>query len=209
MSDLTTAEQSIYENLCIVVERGMAHFVEVGMALAELNAKRLYRAEYPTFEAFVAAKFSLSRRRAYQMIEEAKVAAEVPALRNGAQARALAAVEPEQREEVLALAGEGGKVTAASIAEAARKVNGNGTQPIEGWRIVAISDRIAKCVDELEALEGTPVAHWMPFDRVRMMAERLCKTISDAVPDSPCEACDSKGCPECSGHGFVPGRLTA
>lgn len=209
MTDLSTNEQADYQRLCVVVERGMAHFVEVGMALAELNEKRLYRAEFPTFEAFVADKFQLSRRRAYQMMEEAKVAKDIPSLRNGAQARALASVEPDQREEVLVIAGESGKVTAASITAAARKVKGGEAQPMEGWRIVAIADRIGKCIDELEALEGDPVAHWLPLDRVRTMADRLCKTISDAVPDTECGACAGKGCPDCAGHGFVPGRLTA
>lgn len=208
VNEITATEGDEYIRLCETVDRGMSQFIEVGMALAELNEKRLYRAEFPTFEAFVSERFKLTRRRAYQMIEEARVAAETPGVRNGAQARALARIEPERRAEVLALADSSGKITAARIVEAARTLGGE-PETIEAWRIVSVSDRIDECIKDLVSICERPIGRFLPLERIKVMAERLCQTISDGVPDTKCDACDGNGCDACYHIGYYPGRLKA
>ena len=56
-----------------VIERGLGAFVEVGNALQVIRDKRLYRAEYGTFEAYCRERWGVSRPRAYQMVEASSV----------------------------------------------------------------------------------------------------------------------------------------
>jgi hypothetical protein len=111
-----------------VIERGLATFVEVGEALAEVRDLRLYRATHDTFEAYCDQRWSLSRKRAYDLIGAAEIVGslspigDTPKPANEAQARALRPVkdEPEQMAEAMrhAATSTGGKPTAAAIATA-------------------------------------------------------------------------------------------
>src|SRR4051794_2924000 len=60
-----------------IVDAGLKTFVEVGQALAEIQARRLYRNEFATFEAYCAARWDMSRKRAYDFVAAAKVTAEL------------------------------------------------------------------------------------------------------------------------------------
>lgn len=111
-----------------VIERGLATFVEVGDALAEVRDHRLYRSSHDTFEAYCSERWGLSRKRAYDLIGAAEVVGalspigDTPMPANEGQARALRPVkdEPEQMAEAMkhAAAATNGKPTAAAIAEA-------------------------------------------------------------------------------------------
>lgn len=57
-----------------VIERGLTTFIEVGQALMEIRDQRLYRAEYATFEDYCSKRWLISRPRAYQLMDAAKVA---------------------------------------------------------------------------------------------------------------------------------------
>jgi phage N-6-adenine-methyltransferase len=104
-----------------VIERGLAQFEAVGMALLEVRDSRLYRLAYPTFEAYCEARWGLARRRAYQYIEAASAFENVQNFTqtpNEAQARELAGLEPETQREVWQRAVEtapNGKITAAHV----------------------------------------------------------------------------------------------
>jgi hypothetical protein len=54
-----------------VIERGLESYAEVGTALTEIRDRRLYRATHETFEAYLHERWSMSRPRAYQLIEAA------------------------------------------------------------------------------------------------------------------------------------------
>lgn len=86
-----------------IVTRGATAFIEVGSALAEISAKRLYRGFNRTFESYVRAKWGWGRARAYQLIAAAEVAGDVYRCKqpivNEAQARILARVPKEKRAE--------------------------------------------------------------------------------------------------------------
>jgi hypothetical protein len=51
---LSTKEQRDLGTLEGVVQKGLATFIEVGRALAEIRDRKLYRVEYGTFESTVA-----------------------------------------------------------------------------------------------------------------------------------------------------------
>jgi hypothetical protein len=103
----------------ITIQAGMASFIDVGRALAEIRESRLYRASFSTFEDYCIAKWHLSSSRARQLIASVEVAQSVTnvTLSNEGQARELAKVPPDRREDVMRRAGE--KPTARSIREAA------------------------------------------------------------------------------------------
>lgn len=78
---MTTAEVELPEperrrlaELERVVDNGLATFVEVGRALAEINASRMYRATHSTFAEYAADRFGIGRSHAYRMISAARVA---------------------------------------------------------------------------------------------------------------------------------------
>lgn len=115
-----------------VIEAGLASFVEVGVALAEVRDSKLYRQTHSTFEDYCRERWGLKRQRAYELIEASDVtrslseisdtmpsreshAAELAPLRN----------EPERMAEAWKQANdtaeeEGRKVTAADVRKAVR-----------------------------------------------------------------------------------------
>jgi phage N-6-adenine-methyltransferase len=56
-----------------VVQRGLATFVEVGSALAEIRDGRLYREEHSTFEAYCRSRWAMSKTHANRLVEAAEV----------------------------------------------------------------------------------------------------------------------------------------
>jgi hypothetical protein len=60
-----------------VIERGLKTFIEVGNALLTIRDKRLYRAEFRSFEEYVANKWDMTRQRAYQLITATKIVEEI------------------------------------------------------------------------------------------------------------------------------------
>jgi hypothetical protein len=107
-----------------VIERGLATFVDVGTALAEIRDDRLYRASFPTFEDYCRGRWNLSRAHAYRMIDAAAAVSPIgdmglPLPANESQARELAHVPAEDRADVWAQTVErtNGKPTAAAIRE--------------------------------------------------------------------------------------------
>lgn len=103
---LSTKEQRDLGTLEGVVQKGLATFIEVGRALAEIRDRKLYRVEYGTFEEYCGEKWLLSRTRAYRLIDTAAVSdalspiGDTPA--NEAQARELAPLKDDEAEVVAA-----------------------------------------------------------------------------------------------------------
>ena len=96
--ELARYEGTIYE--------GLSTFFEVGKALIEIRNRKLYRADYRTFEHYCRERWNISRPRAYQLIDAADVVDDLsthgrqilPA--NEHQARALKAAPPDQRPDI-------------------------------------------------------------------------------------------------------------
>jgi hypothetical protein len=127
--ELTDAEIVEFRSLEATVEQGLRAFWQIGQALRQIRDKRLYRQDYRTFEDYCLARWEISRRSAYQLIEAASV---VENVRHGAQiipanerqARPLTALKPEQQQAAWAKAvstAPSGKVTAAHVAQIAQE----------------------------------------------------------------------------------------
>ncbi len=75
MSKLQTASLTDLET---VIERGMATFMEVGAALAEIQKRRLYKEQgYTEFDAYCKERWGWARQNAYQLIAAASAAENV------------------------------------------------------------------------------------------------------------------------------------
>jgi hypothetical protein len=133
-----------------VIERGIQTFIEVGNALLEIREKRLYR-DYGKFEEYCRDRWGMSRIRAHQLIDAARVVGNVlttvntvPA--NEAQCRPLTVLEPEEQVEVWEEACEtapDGKVTAKHVQNVVDRFKGRtedikeddfGEDWIEWWK---------------------------------------------------------------------------
>lgn len=102
---LTPDEVRRLDELEQVVETGLTVFMKVGNALLEIRDSRLYRQQFPTFEAYCRERWGLSRPRAYQLLEAAAVVGNLNCLPmvdtiSERQARPLTRLEPEVQREV-------------------------------------------------------------------------------------------------------------
>jgi hypothetical protein len=114
-----------------VIERGLATFVEVGAALMSIRDERLYRVEYGTFEDYCRERWGMTRRHANRLVEAAEITVALGPIgpTTESQARELTGLPPEIAAEVMDLAAESGKVTAASIRDARETIQP--TKPAE------------------------------------------------------------------------------
>jgi hypothetical protein len=124
LSSLSTGEQAQLAACETVIARGLRVFTEVGSALMRVRDGRLYRARFKTFEDYCDQRWSISRPRAYQLMEAASVvstvvdkAPDLPAPSNERQVRELAKVPEPERAKVWRETVERteGKPTAAAV----------------------------------------------------------------------------------------------
>jgi len=104
---LTTRERHKLTRAERTIAKGLKSFWEVGMALKAIRDQRLYRQRYGTFEEYCAARWDLSRPRAYQLCAASDVVADLstnvdkkPLPESEAQARPLTRLkQPNQRRQ--------------------------------------------------------------------------------------------------------------
>ncbi|MEI2715773.1 MAG: hypothetical protein V9E98_02040 [Candidatus Nanopelagicales bacterium] len=130
---LTAAEAEQLAKDEAIIEAGITVFYKVGMALCRIRDQHTYRATHATFEDYVNERWSMSRTRAYQLIESGVVAdqmstiVDIPQIENEGQARAIAPIVkehgPDVAADVLRVAQQAteGKVTAKAIKAAAKE----------------------------------------------------------------------------------------
>ena len=70
---LNIEERNELERCEVVIKQGLKTFVEVGQALMLIRDKRLYRAEFGTFEKYCREKWKMGRRHANRLIDSTKV----------------------------------------------------------------------------------------------------------------------------------------
>lgn len=119
---LTPIEQTELEQHEATIERGLKTFYDVGTALLAIREKRLYKAEYNTFEDYCQTKWQLDRVYAYRLMSAAQVANNLLPMgnipENERQARPLTELEPDEQRivwEVVQQTAPAGKVTAAHV----------------------------------------------------------------------------------------------
>jgi hypothetical protein len=132
------------------IKAGVETFVEVGDALSEIKESRLYRADFPTFQAYCESKWNFTRRRAYQLIEAAEVRKALPAnvkqcFTNPRQLNALAKLPKAKRAKA-----------AKAIAKAVNKTGGRVTAKAVKTEVAKQLPRGGLCADAIRARDGEP-----------------------------------------------------
>ena len=115
-----------------VIAGGIKQFFEVGHALMKVRDLRLYRVQYPTFEAYMQDRWDYSRQYGYNLIYAAEAAERVSAIglqpSNERQVRPLVGMEPDDQlkawRKAVEIAREenGGRMTAAIVSRAIRLI---------------------------------------------------------------------------------------
>ena len=100
---LNIEERNELERCEVVIKQGLKTFVEVGQALMLIRDKRLYRAEFGTFEDYCQDKWQLDRRYANRLVMASKVVNSLgsidPKPKIETHARPLTKLEPELQAE--------------------------------------------------------------------------------------------------------------
>ena len=65
-----------------IIENGFVGFLKVGMALARIRDSRAYRETHATFEDYCSKRWSLTRTRAYELMQAGAVATVVSEISN-------------------------------------------------------------------------------------------------------------------------------
>lgn len=177
MATLMVTEVAALKRCEATIEKGMATFVEVGRSLAEIRDGRLYRDTHNTFAAYLKDRWSMSRTRAHELIDGAKVVenvrhAEQNSLPNARQATELAKAPPEKQAEVWEAASEDGKPTAAKVKAAVKKISGGTSFDPEEIEAVAQPPKKAK--------PGKPVVSVQQRKRLHKALGELIRALSDA-----------------------------
>ena len=133
-SPLTAEEQVALVQHEAVITRGLASFIEVGKALQEIQARRLYRLQYSSFEAYLAERWNFKRAQAFRLITASLIARDMspigdsPLPANESQTRKLKGLSPEQKAAAMnrakALAG-GEAITTAHVETAVGEIKGS------------------------------------------------------------------------------------
>lgn len=71
---LSESERARFEENEAAIHNGLLSFVEMGFALIDIRASRLYREHYDTFEAYCRNRWGFTRQRAFQVIGGAEKA---------------------------------------------------------------------------------------------------------------------------------------
>lgn len=75
---ISKADRKDFARLDTVVRRGVAAFVECGLALAEIHDRKLWRAgDHPTWEGYLRSVLGMSKPHAHRLAQAARIATEI------------------------------------------------------------------------------------------------------------------------------------
>jgi hypothetical protein len=131
---LTPAEELELCRFESVIAAKLAAFFHVGFALMEIKSRKLYRAEFRTFEEYCRRRWEFNRAHAYRLIGAAEICkslspiGDIPLPENECQIRPLVGLPPnvvaKAWKRACKAAGVDGKVTGALVLKAVGDVTG-------------------------------------------------------------------------------------
>lgn len=127
---LTLAELEELKSYEAVIDAGLTTYFEVGSALQQIRDNRLYRADYPTYEAYCQSRWGFTERHADRLTSASEVRENLRPIglilpTNEAQARPMTGLPAEQQREAWTQAvasASDGKPTAATVEAEVKKV---------------------------------------------------------------------------------------
>jgi hypothetical protein len=199
------------------VKEGLATFVEVGRALAQIKERKLYKeAGHATFAAYTQAEHGFSRDTGYRMIRAASVEDLAPGISQQA-AEVLARVPEDDRAAVVSRATtrQGSKPTAEMIADMHQEIIEE-RQPAA--RAGTIPDEVKQRFREAYAsvqrsramvtsLGCEREGRLLDVDACVVHLNNTLEEIKFAVPKHRCPYCGGTGCQQCKHSGMLSDRL--
>lgn len=170
IATLSPNEKKRLEKCEQAIHRGLHTFVEVGQALTEIRDAKLYRASHKTFETYCKERWEISRPRAYELIDHAKVAASDPILSDASDkltARDVRAIKddaPAVAAEIKSRIKQGDapqKAVAAVVAEKREERQARSKKPVdEEWekQRQAAADALPQSVKDHQAAKAAAIA---------------------------------------------------
>lgn len=165
MAELQAAPLTLTQ-LKQIVSRNLSATIDAGRALKEIRDRELWKEEKSeSFQQFCIDNWGVSKQRAYQLIDTAKIVEALPpeqstAVDSERAARELKKVPEAERAEVVKRAQEAGPVTGPAITKAAKQVKAS-----------AIYDRTG-----FEIPQPSPAsATWLRMDEIQEMLTALSK----------------------------------
>ena len=169
------------------IREGLGTFVAVGTALMEIRDARLYRQKHRTFENYVQSVLSLSRPRAYELMDSSQVMCDLSAIaditilpQNEGQARELRRWKtPEERVEkwrVVMNAAGNKPVTAKFIRQTLSPTPANASGPEDNTR------RAKACLTRLRGLVADSPAETKAVKLIAKLEEIVSDTANQVQP---------------------------
>ena len=131
-SALDAAEERDLGRMESTIAANLAAFFQVGFALMEIKRRRLYRAEFRSFEEYCRSRWELNRAHAYRLIGAAEVCkslspiGDIPLPENECQIRPLIGLAPgtatKAWKRACEAAGADGRITGALVQKAVSEV---------------------------------------------------------------------------------------
>lgn len=229
MNELTTTEVSRLESLERIISKGMRSFVDVGLALAEIQGNRLYRDQYETFEAYCQERWNFTAARGRQLAGAvsamASLPADLPKPSSASQAEALAKVDDEDRADVwreaITQASRYGKnPTAKDIREIAETFRLKDEEDVSDWvershgdeelaligpLFLELTQILNRAADVASLLAKTSAKEWLLTSGSALITNiKAAKDhVHAAKPAGVCPLCGGKGCAKCFETGWM------
>jgi hypothetical protein len=194
---LTLEERRELEKCERTIAKGLKTFFEVGNALIKIRIRKLYRAEFATFEAYCTQRWHMSRFHAYRLIHAAEVVQHLLPIGNipqhEAQVRPLTHIDrrfvPQVWKTALEIAGQQ-ELTSKHILRAIEQLHG-GSQSKSNQPKIEISSstttlllwisQLKKC-----AIKGDREGALVWIEKIKLLLERV--TSVDAAVESEAES---------------------
>jgi hypothetical protein len=229
MNELTTTEVSRLESLERIIAKGMRSFVDVGLALAEIQGNRLYRDQHETFEAYCQERWNFTAARGRQLAGAvsamASLPADLPKPSSASQAEALAKVDDADRAEVwrdaITEASRYGKnPTAKDIRRIDETRKSRGDDGVSDWierskgeeemahlapLFIEMTQILNRALDVADTLSRTSAREWLLTSGSALLTNiRAAKEhVHAAKPAGICPTCGGNGCAKCFGTGWM------
>jgi hypothetical protein len=102
---LSNHEEKRLQECESIITKGLATFIDVGNALAEIRNRGLYRADHKTFESYCHDRWNLKRQRAYELMGASEVVKNLSEIsdmlpKKESHAAVLLKLSPEEQREV-------------------------------------------------------------------------------------------------------------
>ena len=194
---LSLEEQSDFAHHESIIQHGLQTFVEVGQSLAVIRDRRLYRAQFHTFEAYCEERWRCCRSYAYRLINAASIAShlltigDIPKPTRESQVRPMVGLPPLEIEPIwvkaVALA-NGKPIAAKHVKSAICEIYGKPSRPCNGakvdYKVLKIVSTVRLVSDLLREAEKS-ISEQMGLITTMNLLRRIGKLTDEILKEHP------------------------